>query len=113
MKKDIIEIDFTSQMQASNDCDCGACDEEECGCPCHVANAKLDESIAFSVKVMETLATLTKTKTPCFFMHGNRDFLIGDTFTNATVCQLIEDPKVVEIEGNQVNSSDVKPNEIK
>jgi len=56
MKKDIIEIDFTSQIQASNDCDCGACDEEECGCPCHVANAKLDESIAFSVKVMETLA---------------------------------------------------------
>ena len=53
-------------------------------------------------KVMEALATLTKTETPCFFMHGNRDFLIGDIFADATGCQLIEDPKVVEIEGNQV-----------
>ena len=35
-------------------------------------------------------------------MHGNRDFLIGDAFADTTGCQLIEDPKVVEIEGNQV-----------
>ena len=55
MKRDIIEIDFTSQIQAAYDCDCGTCDEEECECPCHQPNAKQDEAVAFSVKVVEVL----------------------------------------------------------
>lgn len=61
-----------------------------------------DDIEPINFKVMEALATLTKTKIPCFFMHGNRDFLVDGTFADATGCQLIEDPKVVEIEGNQV-----------
>ncbi|MAF24823.1 hypothetical protein CL634_04525 [bacterium] len=55
MKKDIVEIDFTSQIQAAHDCDCGVCDEEECECPCHLQKAETDKAIAFSVKVVEAL----------------------------------------------------------
>jgi len=34
-----------------------------------------------------------------YFMHGNRDFLIGQDFCNDTGCTLLEDPTLVEIGG--------------
>lgn len=61
MKKNIIEIDFSSQIKASESCDCGLCDEEECQCPCHGAKAKSDdpedEVVVFSIKVVEALTS--------------------------------------------------------
>jgi len=53
-------------------------------------------------RVMEALAEVAAAGVPCFYMHGNRDFLIGSAFFAATGGELIEDPKIVEIEGNQV-----------
>jgi UDP-2,3-diacylglucosamine hydrolase len=38
---------------------------------------------------------------PLYFMHGNRDFLIGEHFCAATGAQLLADPTVVEIEGEK------------
>jgi UDP-2,3-diacylglucosamine hydrolase len=32
-------------------------------------------------------------------MHGNRDFLIGERFCDATGAQLLQDPTVAEVEG--------------
>ena len=37
-----------------------------------------------------------------YVMHGNRDFLLGERFTEATGCQLIPDPSVVEIDGQRL-----------
>ena len=36
---------------------------------------------------------------PRYFMHGNRDFLIGERFCAATGATLLEDPTVHEIQG--------------
>lgn len=33
------------------------------------------------------------------FMHGNRDFLIGETFAEMSGCQLLSDPTLVELNG--------------
>src|SRR5581483_1157822 len=38
---------------------------------------------------------------PIYFMHGNRDFLIGDDFARASGCRLIPDPTVVDLYGTR------------
>lgn len=35
--------------------------------------------------------------TPVFLMHGNRDFLIGETFSAETGCRLLEDPTLIDL----------------
>ena len=52
--------------------------------------------------VIEALADLKLRGVPCFFMHGNRDFLVGKRFAAATGCQLLEEHEVVELEGARV-----------
>jgi len=52
--------------------------------------------------VIEALANLKLRGVPCFFMHGNRDFLVGKRFAAATGCQLLEEHEVVELEGARV-----------
>ena len=42
---------------------------------------------------------LRKLSIPLYFMHGNRDFLIGERFCAATGATLLEDPSVHEIQG--------------
>ena len=42
---------------------------------------------------------LRKLSVPLYFMHGNRDFLIGERFCAATGATLLEDPCVHEIQG--------------
>ncbi len=49
--------------------------------------------------VQFALARLTASGTRVFLMHGNRDFLIGERFCNITGCQLIPDPKVIDLNG--------------
>jgi UDP-2,3-diacylglucosamine hydrolase len=38
-------------------------------------------------------------RTPTYFMHGNRDFLIGERFAELTNIRLLADPTVVELAG--------------
>ena len=38
---------------------------------------------------------------PVFFMHGNRDFLVGDAFASATGVQLLADPTVLAFAGRR------------
>ena len=38
---------------------------------------------------------------PLYFMHGNRDFLIGERFCAATGARLLADPTVVELAGEK------------
>lgn len=49
--------------------------------------------------VLTALHNLTQRGVPVFVMHGNRDFLLGKGFVNATGCQLIPDPSVIDLYG--------------
>ena len=52
--------------------------------------------------IIEALATLKRRGVPCFFMQGNRDFLVGKRFAAATGCGLLDEHEVVELEGTRV-----------
>ena len=52
--------------------------------------------------ITAALAGLTAAGTPCHFMHGNRDFLVGPRFAAATGCRLLGDYECIEIEGERV-----------
>lgn len=48
------------------------------------------------------LRELTSRGVAVRFMHGNRDFLVGPGFANATGAELVSDPAVVQLEGRSV-----------
>ena len=52
--------------------------------------------------VIDALADLKRRDVPCYFMHGNRDFLIGKRFAAATGCRLLGDYEVIEVAGERV-----------
>lgn len=54
----------------------------------------------FQQEVRRAIANLS-TKTKTYYMHGNRDFLIGHDFLKKTGMTLLEDPSVVEIAGDK------------
>jgi UDP-2,3-diacylglucosamine hydrolase len=53
-------------------------------------------------QVADALAELYMRGVPCFFIHGNRDFLLGDAYARRARITLLPDPSVVEIEGERV-----------
>jgi UDP-2,3-diacylglucosamine hydrolase len=40
--------------------------------------------------------------TPCFALHGNRDFLLGEGFARRSGCRLLPDPVVVQLDAEAV-----------
>lgn len=52
--------------------------------------------------VASALAELHGHGVPCFYIHGNRDFLLGDAYARRARMTLLPDPSVVEIEGERV-----------
>jgi len=58
-----------------------------------------DEDNPIYQSILLALRQLTDFGVPVFVMHGNRDFLLGQGFMDATACQLIDDPTMVTIEG--------------
>ncbi|MGI9203033.1 MAG: UDP-2,3-diacylglucosamine diphosphatase [Woeseiaceae bacterium] len=52
--------------------------------------------------VKQGLKKLTRKDVPVFFMHGNRDFMIGDDFAAETGVQLLDDPVCIDCHGQQV-----------
>ncbi|MEA3276101.1 MAG: UDP-2,3-diacylglucosamine diphosphatase [Pseudomonadota bacterium] len=50
-------------------------------------------------EIRAALRELTDASTPCFLMHGNRDFLIGRGFARDTGCTLLKDPTLVDLAG--------------
>ena len=52
--------------------------------------------------IKEALSTLVRSGVPVFFMHGNRDFMIGSLFAEETGVTLLEDPTCVELYGDKV-----------
>jgi len=53
-------------------------------------------------EIVNALRALTAAGVPCFFMHGNRDFLVGERFARETGCRLLEDGTVVEVSGERI-----------
>ena len=53
-------------------------------------------------RVIAALKRLADGGLPCYFMHGNRDFLVGAEFAAASGCKLLEDPTVIELHGTRV-----------
>jgi UDP-2,3-diacylglucosamine hydrolase len=61
-----------------------------------------DASDETADEVANALADLHKHGVPCFFIHGNRDFLLGDAYARRARMTLLPDPSIVEIEGKRV-----------
>jgi UDP-2,3-diacylglucosamine hydrolase len=52
--------------------------------------------------IKKALRVLADSGTPVFFMHGNRDFMIGDQFADDSGITLLPDPSQRRIEGTDV-----------
>ncbi len=57
-----------------------------------------DDDSALASEMKTVLRDCSK-HTPLYFMHGNRDFLLGETFANEVNMTILEDPTVIEING--------------
>jgi len=54
-----------------------------------------DDLNDFSRLIIQTLRHFTDNGTPCYFMHGNHDFMVNHRFANMTGIQLLSDPHVI------------------
>jgi UDP-2,3-diacylglucosamine hydrolase len=53
-------------------------------------------------EVMAALRAFTADGPPCFFLRGNRDFLVGERFAAETGVCLLEEHAILQIEGERV-----------
>jgi len=49
--------------------------------------------------VADKLHALTRSGVPAYFIHGNRDFLLGETYAQRCGMRLLEDPTVIDLYG--------------
>lgn len=61
-----------------------------------------DDPDPASREIVAALRRLTDGGVPCFVMHGNRDFLLGERFCRESGARLLEDGTVVELHGERV-----------
>ena len=61
-----------------------------------------DASDELADRVADGLARLHGKGVPCFFIHGNRDFLLGDAYARRARMTILPDPAVVDVEGERV-----------
>lgn len=58
-----------------------------------------DDDATFARHIVERLRRFRDSGTPIYFMHGNRDFLVGEQFARATGATLLSDPTVIDLYG--------------
>ena len=61
-----------------------------------------DDPNPYYATMKAALCELTNAGVPTFFMHGNRDFMIGETFAAETGVAILDDPSIVELYGERV-----------
>ena len=61
-----------------------------------------DDDLVFNRQVITCLRKLSDTGVPLYFMHGNRDFLIGERFARETGATLLDDPIQLTLFGQEV-----------
>jgi UDP-2,3-diacylglucosamine hydrolase len=58
-----------------------------------------DDDSVFNLSVMDAIRRLGGGGTPVYFMHGNRDFLIGSRFAEQTGITLLDEPLLIDLYG--------------
>jgi UDP-2,3-diacylglucosamine hydrolase len=58
-----------------------------------------DDTGPLNQAVCEGLKQCATSGTPVFIMHGNRDFLLGAQFADASDCTLLNDPALIDLYG--------------
>lgn len=66
-----------------------------------IGDDQLDHDV-LAHQVAYKISTVATRGTRVFFMHGNRDFLIGDRFAAEANLTLLPDPTVIELNGERV-----------
>ena len=61
-----------------------------------------DDNNSFHQEIKTVLSEFTSNGPETFFMHGNRDFLIGETFANEVGISILSDPYALNINGLNV-----------
>jgi UDP-2,3-diacylglucosamine hydrolase len=61
-----------------------------------------DDPNPYYAGMKDALRAVTTRGVPVFFMHGNRDFLIGDKFAADTGVRLLDDPSLANLYGRTV-----------
>ncbi|MGY5452969.1 UDP-2,3-diacylglucosamine diphosphatase [Agarivorans sp. MS3-6] len=61
-----------------------------------------DEKTTVAKQVETALKTLTAKGVACYFIHGNRDFMLGKAYAKRCGMILLEEEKLVELYGKQV-----------
>jgi UDP-2,3-diacylglucosamine hydrolase len=60
-----------------------------------------DLAYPFNAVIAGSLRSLSESGVPLFFMHGNRDFLVGQGFCDATGARLLDDPTLLDLQGER------------
>ena len=58
-----------------------------------------DENSPLVQTIKQTIRSLTERGVACYFIHGNRDFLIGKTFAHDTGMTLLPEYTVIDLFG--------------
>jgi UDP-2,3-diacylglucosamine hydrolase len=61
-----------------------------------------DDISPYQQSIAAALRALSDRGTRIYLMHGNRDFMLGQAFCQQAGCQLLNDPCVVELNGERV-----------
>ncbi|HEY2396100.1 MAG TPA: UDP-2,3-diacylglucosamine diphosphatase [Rudaea sp.] len=61
-----------------------------------------DDDSPLANSVATALHELHAHGVPIFFMRGNRDFLLGDDYARRAAMMLLEDPQVIDLDGERV-----------
>jgi UDP-2,3-diacylglucosamine hydrolase len=61
-----------------------------------------DDNNEYNSEIISALKAATSHGLNIYFLHGNRDFLIGEKFLKNTGCQLLEDETVISLYGQSV-----------
>ncbi|EGN76290.1 UDP-2,3-diacylglucosamine hydrolase [Idiomarina sp. A28L] len=60
-----------------------------------------DDDTLFHRQIQIELKALTDSGIPCYFIHGNRDFLIGKQFAEKTGVEILPEPSVIDLYGRR------------
>lgn len=60
-----------------------------------------DDNSPFSRSIKSEFKALTKSGVPCYFIHGNRDFLVGKRFSKETGVVLLDEVAVIDLYGTR------------
>lgn len=61
-----------------------------------------DDDAALPARVAQATRALSDAGVPVYFMHGNRDFLLGADYAEKAGMTLLDDPTVIELNGERV-----------